>query len=90
MVSEISGSGSSDKPYKAQFPLNEATFPTWKKFWEHLFHNRADLSHDDVAKMTDTFMNFISHEMGRVLDRALKVQKALNKASESGESPDPV
>lgn len=87
MVSEIPGSDS-NKPYKAQYPLNEKVYPTWKKFWEQLFHNRQELSHDDVAKMTDTFLNFISHEMGAVLDRALKVQKAINKASETGESPD--
>ena len=90
MVSEIPGSDSSDsgKPYKAQYPLNEQSFPVWKKFWGSLFHNRQDLTHDDVAKRTDTFINFISKEMGKVLDHALKVQKANDKAMESGEAPD--
>jgi hypothetical protein len=87
MVSEISSSDS-NKPYRPQFPLNEKVYPTWKKFWENLFHNRQDLSHDDVSKMTDTFLNFISHEMGRVLDHALKVQKAIRKADETGDTPD--
>jgi len=86
MVSEIPGSDNG-KAYRPQFPLNDKVYPTWKKFWENLFHHQ-DLSHDDVSKMTDTFLNFISHEMGKVLDHALKVQKAINKAAETGDSPD--
>jgi hypothetical protein len=88
MPSDVQGPDSSGK-YIPSYKMNEKTFEVWKGFWEKLFHNRADLTKDDVYKMTDTFVKFISHEMGRVLDHALKVQKAINKAQESGDSPEP-
>jgi hypothetical protein len=91
MVSEIPGSNPLDNSgsYHAKYPLNDTTYPVWKKFWEQLFSNK-ELSHDEVCQMTDTFLDFTSREMGQVLAHALKVQKANNKAMETGEAPDPV
>ncbi len=91
MVSEIPGSNApGGGSYHPKYPLNDVTFPVWKKFWEKLFVNQSELSHDEVSQMTDNFLDFTSREMGRVLAHALKVQKAINRAMETGESPDPV
>ena len=91
MVHDITSYSPDDKaPYHSQYKLNEKTFPIWKKFWEKLFHDKLQLTHDEVCKMTDTFMNFQSNEMANVLNHALKVQKENDRALQSGESPEAV
>jgi hypothetical protein len=88
MVGEVPGSGPPDK-YKPTYQLEGKSFEVWKDFWQNLFHSK-DLKTEEIHKMTDVFVQNVSRDMGHVLDHALKVQKALKKAAESGQAPEAV
>ncbi len=77
MVKNVDPSGSSDKPYHAQY----RDTPAFHKMWNSLFHEQ--LSKEDAAKMTDGYMKVVNDFMNRLANNAIQALKKQKKLIDS-------
>ena len=76
MADPVNPSGSSEKA-KSHYHGEYKVSPTFKKFWEQIFHK--PISDKLASKMTDQFIQSVVSSMNKVLKHALKVQKEIER-----------